>query len=272
MTGELFPGLVEELPSALAVHAEDDLPDGFDHRPIARLAVAQCVARGLRVGHRPLQPTAMARQDDGDQPDHRPEGEDAQRRRDLGRQIRTDRRELGDDRHDDRDDPRGDQRGLERAAVEEREREGDRHDRSCGQGGDGRRNRRGHQDGRQDGDHQQRHGTPWSPLQQLVAGVDQGDREPTHDRCPDRRRRIAGLDHDRRAGEREERHDDRHRHGEPRELPGFFRRQRDFSRCCSLRSGVGRARGRRGRDRRHGRTSHGTDSWTRHIGANGAQA
>ena len=75
VTGELFPGVVEERPAALAVDAEDDLADGFDDRPIARLAVAQRVARGLCVGHRLLQAAAVPVQDERDQPDDRRERE-----------------------------------------------------------------------------------------------------------------------------------------------------------------------------------------------------
>src|SRR3990172_4751528 len=96
MTGELLPGAIEEGPSPVDIDAEDHLPHALDDRPVARLAVAERLYRGLRSRDRQLQASAMAIQDEAHEADDPGAGADAEGRGDLRGQVGADRRELHD--------------------------------------------------------------------------------------------------------------------------------------------------------------------------------
>ena len=226
VTGELLPGMVEEGPAPIWVDREDDLADAFHDRPVARLAVAEVVARGLRDGHGPFQARAVAVQDEADEADDRGEGPHPHRRLEFGRQVRGGRGELDEDGGGDRGDPCGDHGGLEEPTAQDREGEGDRQDRTGREGRDGRRDRRHEQADRERGDDQECHAALSASGDQQSTGVDQGqdDGDLDHRRSP--RCGVVGLHHEHDAEQGEERDDHRHRAGEVDHVAGLVRGQR----------------------------------------------
>ena len=161
----------------------------------------------------------MAEQHETDQAHEGCQRAHAQRGRELRGQIRAGRRELHGDGRNHRGDPGGDQRGLEAAAVEERKRECDRHDRRGGEGRDRRWDRRRHEDRGEHRRDEEDDRALRAPDQELPSSVDRGRGEHGHDHGSGTRCQIVRLDIDHQADDSEGRRCDRHRDGEAGELP-----------------------------------------------------